>query len=39
LAIIDEVDLIKLTANTSPTMGALSVGEMHSCWRLPVTLA
>ena len=36
LALLDAIPDIKLAAGAEPHLQALTVGEMHTCWRLPV---
>lgn len=38
MVLLDTVPDLKLAAEAQPVLSALSVGEMHTCWRLPVTV-
>ncbi len=35
-AILDRLPDLRLTSDASPTLRSLRIGEMHTCWRLPV---
>ena len=37
-ALLDEFPSIRLAADAEPTLRSLRLGEMHTCWSLPVTL-
>jgi len=36
-ALVSHLDNIQLAKGASPHLSALTVGEMHTCWKLPVT--
>ena len=37
--LVSHLDNIRLAKGTSPNLSALTVGEMHTCWKLPVTFS
>ena len=37
--LVSHLDNIQLATGTSPNLSALTVGEMHTCWKLPVTFS
>ena len=37
--LVSHLDNIQLAKGTSPNLSALTVGEMHTCWKLPVTFS
>jgi len=37
--LVSHLDNIQLVKGTSPNLSALTVGEMHTCWKLPVTFS
>ena len=39
MTLLDMLDNVAIAADSSPAMVSLSVGEMHTCWRLPVTFS
>ncbi len=38
-ALVSHLDNIQLAKGASPHLSALTVGEMHTCWKLPVTFS
>jgi hypothetical protein len=38
MVLLDAFDDISLAPGARPGLSALTVGEMHTCWQLPVTL-
>ncbi len=38
MVLLETLPDLKLAAGAEPALSALSVGEMHTCWRLPVTV-
>jgi pulcherriminic acid synthase len=37
--LVSHLDNIRLAKGASPNLSALTVGEMHTCWKLPVTFS
>ena len=37
--LVSHLDNIRLAQGASPNLSALTVGEMHTCWKLPVTFS
>jgi len=37
--LVSHLDNIQLAKGTTPNLSALTVGEMHTCWKLPVTFS
>ena len=35
--LLEHIDNISIAAGANPTISSLSVGEMHTCWQLPIT--